>query len=263
MEPVRSVEWKSAAGKAFSEKLELVKHSGIPVVFIGPSGTGKTYWAAQLHNSVCPNGPLVRVYGAWSGFQGDALTPRSLPTKLAEAKGGTFFVDALEKLSPVAQLALAPLLKGDVPLPEDVHFIFTLQGPYGVTPMECFFVNALRYSLTERVLMPSLNELGEDVIALAEILLGELRLEGRRVTFAPDARAFLADHEWTNEFWELKDAVQTVAQLQVTGAEEDGVAHAELLEINADAIRRCLGRSRRWRSKPPPTALTPTPEARS
>lgn len=76
-----------------------------------------------------------------------------------------------------------------------------------------------------RIVVPPLRERGEDIVLLAEHILGEIT--GARglpdAGFTPDARAALAGHAWPGNVTELRAVV--LAALQSSGGETIGSEH--------------------------------------
>ncbi|MDP9151202.1 MAG: sigma 54-interacting transcriptional regulator, partial [Myxococcota bacterium] len=102
--------------QALFRRLVEVARAGTSILLIGEAGCGKDTLARAIHAEAGGRSAFVVVHGVLLGRRTDAVAGEDdVTTELARdfdrAAGGTLFFDGIEELSPVAQLALLPLLK--------------------------------------------------------------------------------------------------------------------------------------------------------
>ncbi|MFD1342114.1 sigma 54-interacting transcriptional regulator [Litorisediminicola beolgyonensis] len=156
-----------------------------PVMLLGESGTGKAFFARHLHMlGATPEGPFVAVNCA-------ALSPGSAGSEedellgeeglLAQAKGGTLFLNALLSLSEGHQARLASLITEDDRRLRETRIISAL----GVSPVEAIRKGAFRSDLHTLlsvlpIEIPALRDRRDDIPLLVSHFLAVHRKRLRR-----------------------------------------------------------------------------------
>jgi len=203
-----------------------------PVLIEGETGTGKTSLARWLHR----RGP--RADGPWIEVNCSAL-PESLAESelfghergaftdakeariglLEAAEGGSLFLDEVPSLSPAVQIKLLKVIEdrtirrvgGNRMVPIDVRLIAATNVDLRQAVASGKFREDLLHRLDLfRVRIPPLRERGEDVIALAEVLVGQVAQRyGLPAGEIPDAgRTRLLMHRWPGNVRELAHEIE-------------------------------------------------------
>jgi DNA-binding NtrC family response regulator len=216
---------------------EMVRRVGpadLPVVVLGPSGTGKELVAQALHTaSPRRAGPFIAVhcgaipaelleselFGHLKGsFTGAHQDRQGL---VAAAQGGTLFLDEVGEMPPAMQVKLLRFLQegtfspvgGREPQTADVRVVSATHRDLEAMVAEGAFREDLFYRLKGIVLRtPALAERREDIAPLAARFLAEAA-KGRALRFAPEALAWLAEQDWPGNVRELKAVVHSAAAL--------------------------------------------------
>lgn len=214
---------------------ELIHRIGpaeVPVMILGPSGTGKELVARALHRaSARAPGPFVAVpcgaipaelmeselFGHLKGSFTGAHQDRA--GLLAAADGGTLFLDEAGETPPAMQVKLLRFLQegtytpvgGREPRTADVRVISAthrdLEGMAARGGIREDFFYRLR-GMVLRTLPLSARR--EDIAPLA---VRFLHGEGPRLRFLPEALAWLTAQDWPGNVRELKAAVTCAAAL--------------------------------------------------
>ncbi len=205
------------AVERLAQTLRRVIDRDIPVLVVGETGSGKAWLARALHrDSARAAGPFVAVQCAAvppaaveSVLFGDgtAGTPGGA---LAQALGGTLFLDDVDELPPAAQARLLHLL--DTPPGRtaalDPMLVCATAADLGARAAEGRFRADLVHRLGGFVArLPPLRE-RSDLPALARRLLDEA-LQAPRASLSPAALAHLAAHRWPGNLRELHNALRT------------------------------------------------------
>ncbi|MBP2291867.1 sigma-54-dependent transcriptional regulator [Azospirillum rugosum] len=227
---------------------EMIRRIGpaeVPVMVLGPSGSGKELVARALH-AASPRGagPFVPVhcgaipaelleselFGHLKGsFTGAHQDRQGL---LAAADGGTLFLDEVGEMPPAMQVKLLRFLQegtytpvgGRQPVAADVRVVSATHRDLEGMVAQGALREDFYYRLKGLILRtPALAERREDVALLAARFLADLPRH-RRLRLAPDALAWLAEQEWPGNVRELRAVVTTGAAL----AEGDVVTAADL-----------------------------------
>lgn len=216
---------------------EMVRRVGpadLPVVILGPSGTGKELVAQALHaGSLRHTGPFIAVhcgaipaelleselFGHLKGsFTGAHQDRQGLA---AAAQGGTLFLDEVGEMPPAMQVKLLRFLQegtftpvgGREPQTADVRVVSATHRDLEAMVAEGAFREDLFYRLKGIVLRtPALAERREDIAPLAARFLAEVA-KGRGLRFAPEALGWLAEQNWPGNVRELKAVVHSAAAL--------------------------------------------------
>ncbi|HWV38135.1 MAG TPA: sigma 54-interacting transcriptional regulator [Vulgatibacter sp.] len=226
---VTSLAGESSAIRRIRLALGPIARSMAPVVIRGESGTGKESLADAIHrSSLRRDKPYVKVLAGASaeeelfaslfGVAGD----QGRTGALAQAAGGTVFVDELGPLSPAGQIMLARLLGqkeyrpvgSDEILRADVRLLVSTSSD-----LEAMLASRLLrrdlYDELEAVTieLPPLRERIEDVPDLAQLFLdricAERALPPKR--FSSDALELLQAWIWPGNVRELENVVSAVS----------------------------------------------------
>lgn len=221
----------SPSTQRLKELIQRIGPANIPVMILGPSGTGKELVARALHNaSARTPGPFVAVHcgaipaelmeselfghlkGSFTGAHQDNTG------LLAAASGGTLFLDEVGETPPAMQVKLLRFLQegtytpvgGREPRTADVRVISATHRDLEVMAARGEFREDFFYRLKGMVLRTApLSERREDIAPLAVRFLreaGDLR-------FVPEALAWLAAQNWPGNVRELKAVVTCAAAL--------------------------------------------------
>jgi two-component system, NtrC family, response regulator GlrR len=231
------------------------------LLIIGPRGVGKETLARAIHRaSLRSKGPFVVLMCgllAPEAFE-DALF--GTPTKgrgtahggmLAEAIGGTLFIDELDALPPVPQARLLPLVRrsinpfdaiGGVAGP-DVRIIAAADSSLEREVQEGNLRADLYYSLAANTLViPRLAERPEDVLALIANCVDKGGDSGRR--FSPEATKLLQEAAWPGNARQLINVVEQALQLSVAPVVPASVV-SQLLREDDEREMICFDEARR------------------
>jgi DNA-binding NtrC family response regulator len=229
----------SAAMRELQREAEIAVRSQAPVLILGPTGAGKGVLARWLHeqgprrdealvdlNCAGLSRELVEseLFGhARGAFTGAVNDKRGL---LEIAHKGTLFLDEIGDLDLAVQPKLLTALEerrfrrlGDVVERRvDIHLISATHQNLPARVESGSFRADLFFRINGLLLeIPGLSDRREDIVPLANSLLGRLSLErGRELRFDADAEAALASYEWPGNVRELR-AVLEQAMLRCEG----------------------------------------------
>jgi len=262
--------------------IERVAGTGVSVLLLGASGTGKELLARGLHDeSDRADKPFVAINCAaipenlleseLFGHEKGAFTGAVKTTsgKIESADGGTLFLDEVGDIPLPLQVKLLRFLQertierigGRRPIAVDTRIVCATHQDLETMIAAGTFREDLFYRLAEIVVrIPSLAERPGDAILLAKSFLKRFAAEmNPAVTgFAPDALAAIDSHRWPGNVRELENRVKRaviMADGKLVGAgdldfSEDEENAAELLNLKAAreladrrVIRHALARS--------------------
>ncbi len=203
-----------------------------PVLIEGETGTGKTTIARWIHHhGPRASQPLVEVncsamvetlaeselFGHERGAFTDARTARM--GLFEAAHGGTLFMDELPSLSLPLQAKVLTVIEdhkirrlgGNKEISVDVRIVAaTNQNLKGLVSKGVFREDLLHRLDLFRVSIPPLRARGEDILQLAESLIGRLekkhRLPGKAIH--PDGRKKLLQYPWPGNVRELSHELE-------------------------------------------------------
>jgi DNA-binding NtrC family response regulator len=242
---------RSTAMARLRETIRRLGPTVLPVVVLGPTGTGKELVARALHQvSRRRAGPFVPVHcgalpgelleselfghvkGAFTGAHRDS-------TGLVEAAHrGTLFLDEVGEMPSAMQVKLLRFLNDGSFLPvggrtvrqAEVRIIAATHRNLEAMVAAGSFREDLYFRLKGFVLRtPALAERREDVALLA---LTFLRRAEPTAQLAPEALAWLSAREWPGNVRELRAVVETAAAL----APAQGMVDAALLRFAAGEV---------------------------
>ncbi len=212
------------------ELVPTIAPSRAAVLILGERGTGKSMLARALHGESRLTGPFlelscgnakeasleVELFGRKGGF-GEG--PHDLPGKIAQARGGTLFLDDLGTLTPGLQFKLLRVLQDGSYEPvgsaqtikAEVRFILGARQDLGPLVEQGSFRQDLFYRVSVVTLkLPPLRLRGEDIGRLAEHFRARFaREQGKPVVgFTDEALELLRRHDWPGNVHELSNAVE-------------------------------------------------------
>lgn len=216
----------SGAMRRLSHMAMRVAACDAPVPVAGEPGSGRTAVARAVHAASgrggafvvvdCDTLPAARIESALFGDDGDPAA-----SAFARAAGGTLLVNGIERLPHHVQARLLAIVEGraspvgaaDGGAP---RLLFCIAGD----PLRSVADGQLRqdfhYGISALALrVPPLRERGEDVVALADLLIHHLNGQyGQEKRLAPGADRALLRHAWPGNVRELRAAVQSAYLLQ-------------------------------------------------
>jgi len=222
---------------ALRDTVDRLANTDLPVLVLGPSGTGKEVVSRALHvGGSRTDQPFVAVncaaisetlleselFGHEKGAFTDAIESRKGRFELAD--DGTLFLDEIGDMSPGGQAKLLRVLEqkvitrvgGSQTIPINVRVIAATNQDLGELVQEKRFREDLFYRLSVVTLeLPPLADRPEDILLLAEHFLSEFCVEAGRATLslAPEALQRLAGHAWPGNVRELRNLMERVAFL--------------------------------------------------
>ncbi len=229
---VETLRTESVAPSGAMEDLKrlvgLVATSGLSVLLLGETGSGKDVTAQKLHQSSArAKGPFVRLncaalpeplleselFGHERGaFTGAVKTKSGL---LETASGGTVFLDELGEMPLTTQAKLLRALEnreimrvgGTEPRPIDVRFIAATNRDLPALVAEGSFRGDLYFRLNGITLrIPPLRERRNEIPDLARRFAGT-------VPILPDAMSILERQPWPGNVRELRNVVERAVVL--------------------------------------------------
>jgi DNA-binding NtrC family response regulator len=209
--------------------------SELRVHVFGETGTGKEMVARALHE-LSPRARRKLVPVNVAGFTDELLVAELFGHArgaftgavagregyVAEAEGGTLFVDEVAEMSPLAQVRLLRFLQeGEYQrLGEtcsrraDVRVVSATNVDLAQRVREGRFRMDLWYRLTdERIVAPPLRERGTDVILLARHFLRQQAARHGKTppTLSPEVEAALLGHSWPGNVRQLQSEMRRLA----------------------------------------------------
>lgn len=209
-----------------------VAPTNMPVMVLGPSGTGKELVARAIHaTSPRAKGPLVPVHcGAvpadlleselFGHLKGSFTGAHADRAGLVEvAHGGTLFLDEIGEMPPAMQVKLLRFLADGTYQPvgaremrkSDVRIVAATHRDLAAAVADGVFREDLYYRLKGLVLStPRLDERGADKALLAQIFLHRA---APGISFGAAALEWIAQRTWPGNVRELRAAVECAAAL--------------------------------------------------
>ena len=228
---------QSASIVALRDTIDRLAGTDLPVLVLGPSGTGKEVVSQALHyQGSRADHPFVAVncaalseslleselFGHEKGAFTDAVDTRQGKFELADS--GTLFLDEIGDMSPGGQAKLLRVLEqkvvtrvgGSQTIPVNVRVIAATNQDLTEAVQEKRFREDLFYRLSVVTLeLPALAERPEDILPLAEYFLRQFCAEANRnmLELAPESRQRLETHTWPGNVRELRNLMERVAFL--------------------------------------------------
>jgi Nif-specific regulatory protein len=223
--------------QALRGTVEGLARTGLPVLILGESGTGKDVVARAIHySSPRQKQPFIPVNCAaiaetlleseLFGHEKGAFTgaDATRPGKFEAASGGTLFLDEVGDLSPGGQGKLLRVLEekvvyhvgGTQPIAVDTRILAATNRNLAEAVRAGKFREDLFYRLSVVTIeLPPLRERRDDILVLAEHFLEQFcREAGRRtIKLSAEARRRLEQHDWPGNVRELRNLLERVAYL--------------------------------------------------
>jgi Nif-specific regulatory protein len=213
-QPVRQKEWVGASG-LMQEVLRLVERvapTRQPVLFIGEPGVGKARMATLLHRlSAVSQGPFVVFNGTAlpeSMAEGELFGhPRGGGGRIAEARGGTLFLEEIGDLSLAVQGRLVKALAA-----KDAPRIAasTRRDLESLVAAGRFRADLHGRFADHRIVVPPLRDRGSDIIALADQFVAGSSLEtGKEIKrISTPTLEMLLTYPWPGNVRELENVME-------------------------------------------------------
>ncbi len=209
---------------------EAIKYAptDIPVMLLGPSGTGKTRIARVIHEHSARQGEFVAINcAAYSedlleaelfGYKKGAFTGAydNRKGKLAQANNGTLFLDEIGSMSQNMQTKLLKAIeeKTFYPVGSDKpeHSSFRIISATLEDVQQLIAKGKMRFDFFQRIhgftlTLKPLCQRKEDILPL----IADFSKGGKRLAFEQDAKTFLLNYDWPGNVRELKKFVEMVS----------------------------------------------------
>jgi DNA-binding NtrC family response regulator len=221
--------------ESLSALARVARRSSVPVLFLGPTGSGKEVLAREVHAQSGRKGPFIPVNcgalptslvesllfghskGAFSGASRDELG------FVRSADGGTLFLDEIGDLPPTSQAALLRVLQeheviaigATRAVKVDVRVVAATHRPLEALSDSGGFRSDLLARLkgySHR--LPALRDrMGDFGVVLADVLTHVGGERAARLTFTPEAARALLAYDWPLNIRELHQAMASAVAL--------------------------------------------------
>jgi DNA-binding NtrC family response regulator len=223
-------------GPAMTQAKEMIRRislAELPVMILGPTGSGKELVANALHKASARRGPFVSIHcgaipaelieselfghrkGAFTGAHADRAGI------VATARGGTLFLDEIGETPLPMQVKLLRFLQEGSYTPvggrearrADVRIVSATHRDLEAMIAAGTFREDLYYRLRGVVIRtPALDERREDLGLLAAHFLAQASKK-RKLRFSQEALAWLVAQSWPGNVRELKATIECAAAL--------------------------------------------------
>lgn len=231
---------RSAAMQEVYRVMARVTGTDLTVLIEGESGSGKERVARAIHDfSRRAQGPFVGA--SLAGISAERVETELFdPTgRIAQAAGGTLFLEDIDDLPIEAQTRLAGLLNaGESAVRPSARLIVASQRPLAALVRTGAFRHDLFYRLNVVTIpLPPLRERPDDIGDLARAFLVRARREGLPdKTLDASAIERLKAHDWPGNVRELENLLRRVAALT-----PGGVINGREIERELGSARTALG----------------------
>jgi DNA-binding NtrC family response regulator len=227
---------RSPAFAKLLKDLEMVAATGLPVLLLGETGTGKELVARRLHRlSPRRQGPLVAVncaalapglleselFGHLKGAYTGAAAPAS--GYIRAAQGGTLFLDEIGETTPEFQSRLLRVLEDGVVVPVgsakgqrvDFRLVCASSRDLEEAARAGSFSQALLYRiLVVPVRLPPLRQRPEDLPLLLDHFLAQACILAKRTRrLTPELRQWLLAYDWPGNARQMRHLLQRLVAL--------------------------------------------------
>jgi two-component system response regulator GlrR len=240
------------------EQVSQAANTDASVYIEGNSGTGKELIAKSLHlASSRRDGPFVAINCAaipetlleseLFGYQKGAFTGANRDKKglLAEADGGTFFLDEIADMPPTMQVKLLRALEersffplgGSETIQVDIRLIAASNKSLETEIKKGAFREDLFYRIHVILIkLPSLKERKEDIPLLAHHFLEKISLEmGKSIKgFTPAALKKMMAHDWPGNVRELENTIECAVAMSDDAIIDTGVILRNPMQVSTD-----------------------------
>jgi two-component system response regulator GlrR len=240
------------------EQVSQAANTDASVYIEGNSGTGKELIAKSLHlASSRRDGPFVAINCAaipetlleseLFGYQKGAFTGANRDKKglLAEADGGTFFLDEIADMPPTMQVKLLRALEersffplgGSETIHVDIRIIAASNKSLETEIKKGAFREDLFYRIHVILIkLPSLKERKEDIPLLAHHFLEKISLEmGKSIKgFTPAALKKMMAHDWPGNVRELENTIECAVAMSDDAIIDSGVILRNPMPVSTD-----------------------------
>lgn len=269
------IEGSSSIWTTLKTQIAKAASSKAPVLLQGETGSGKEVVARLVHElSGRAHGPFLAIncgamnrelleselFGHEKGaFTGAVGAKTGLVTA---AGGGTLFLDELAEMPAPMQVSLLRFLDQGEYRPvgstrtfhADVRIVGATNQDLQTLVAQGRFREDLFYRINAVTLpVPALRERKEDVPALAEHFLQNLRAAGTVTrTLSPEAKAALCDYSWPGNIRELRNVIERLMLMgagtaAISGEEVRAVLPAPVFESETGQLsKRSLEDIERW-----------------
>lgn len=206
----------SAAMQRLVQQLKKLVGARNPILLQGEAGTGKRQVAEILHHAGNPEGaPFVRVdctHSAEAAFHDSLIGDQKTGGKwVAEAKGGTLFLDNIPSLPLDLQRALVGVLKASG---RDFRLICSATVDLEAMVDEGKLLDELFYRVASLpVLLPSLRDRIDDIPLLVKEIVQRTTnptFGASQLEFTDDALQTLRAHYWPGNLAELNQVISKI-----------------------------------------------------
>jgi two-component system response regulator GlrR len=240
------------------EQVSQAANTDASVYIEGNSGTGKELVAKSLHlASSRRDGPFVAINCAaipetlleseLFGYQKGAFTGANRDKKglLAEADGGTFFLDEIADMPPTMQVKLLRALEersffplgGSDTIQVDIRIIAASNKCLETEIKKGAFREDLFYRIHVILIkLPSLRERREDIPLLAHHFLEKISLEMDKPIkgFTPAALKKLMAYDWPGNVRELENTIECAVAMSDDAVIDAGVILRNPMQVSTD-----------------------------
>ena len=211
------------------ELKHLSRHAWLPVLLLGPTGSGKSFWAKKLHGSssrarksfvtincaaLPPDLLEAELFGSEAGAFTGAVRRAG---KFEQADGGTLFLDEIGELPLALQAKLllaveagqVTRLGGAKPVPIDARLIYATHQDLAAEVAAGQFRADLYFRLAGAVVaLGPLTERVSEIPGLARAAVAEVSQKlGRTFTVSTRASQLLARVAWPGNIRQLRHCV--------------------------------------------------------
>ena len=238
--------WASPTMLALENVVSEIAPTGIPILLVGESGTGKQMFAHRIHLlSSHSSEPFSRIACASMKPDGQ-FRENGLNTSVttvdritSEMTGGTVFFDEISELDAACQRSLLYALPDSGSKPQSgllmSRMISSTSRNLDGEVRADRFRSELYYRINGVCLrLPPLRERKDDIPILAEFFLTKhaAQFRRRKPSLSQRTLRIFQDHSWPGNIRELENVVKNIAALG-----DDHIAVAELVVAHADNSR--------------------------